>query len=562
MLDLDRIPEAVRSENGISRRLFVGFLGSLAAIPLIGERAALAQTAGRTAFSTDPFGLGVASGDPDSSSVVLWTKLAPDLTLPDAGMGDRVVNVSWEVAEDEGMKKVVQKGTAVASKELGHSVHAEVSGLRPDRWYFYRFRAGDAESPVGRTRTLPEASVMPEQLRFAFASCQHYEAGLYTAYQHMAEDELDLIFHLGDYIYEAAPGKKGSGVRRHSPTEAGGPLMTLTDYRLRHAQYKSDKHLQAAHARCPWWVTWDDHEVSNNYADDIDGKVGLSISQFLKRRAAAYQAYYEMMPLRARSMPKGPNLQLYRAASFGRLADLTILDTRQFRTDQPNNDRAAPLNEAAMSDHQTIMGKTQKAWLKDRLKASRGTWNVIAQQVMMGMLKEHAADEPNEDVYNMDAWSGYAHERMEIVKYMQDARVSNPVVLTGDVHANYVNDLRVDDREADKPIVAAEFVGTSIASGGDGEDQPKGVGRLLSDNPGLRYHNRERGYVRCTLTPKLWNTDYVTVAKVTEANADAKVREVRRRSRPAGHPEGVKRRRVSSVLCANLTISNSHLYGR
>lgn len=523
MLDLDRLPEAVRVENGISRRLFIGFLSSLAAIPLIGERAALAETASPTAFSKDPFTLGVASGDPDASSVVLWTKLAPDLTAPDGGMGDRVVTVTWEVAEDEGMRRVVQAGTAVTSKELGHSVHAEVSGLRPGRWYFYRFRAGDAESPIGRTRTMPEASAMPEQLRFAFASCQHYEAGHYTAYQHMAADELDLVFHLGDYIYEAAPAKKAV-MRRHSPTEAGGPLMTLTDYRLRHAQYKSDPCLQAAHARCPWLVTWDDHEVSNNYANDIDGKRGLSAAQFLKRRAAAYQAYYEMMPLRARSMPKGPNLQLYRAASFGRLADLTVLDTRQFRTDQPNNDKAAPLNAAATSEHQTIMGGTQKAWLKDRMKASRGTWNVIAQQVMMGMLRQHPKDEPQEDVYNMDAWCGYLHERLEIVNFMQDIKVSNPVVLTGDVHANYVNDLRVDDREEDKPVVAAEFVGTSISSGGDGEDQPKDIARLLSDNPGLRYHNRERGYVRCTLTPELWSTDYVTIPSVTEAGALATVR--------------------------------------
>ena len=523
MLDLDRLPEAVRVENGISRRLFVGFLTSLAAIPLVGQRAALGESAGPASFAKDPFTLGVASGDPDSSGVVLWTKLAPDVAAPDAGMGDRVVNVTWEVAEDENMRQVVQRGTAVASKELGHSVHAEVSGLRPGRWYFYRFRAGDAESPVGRTRTMPEVSAMPEQLRFAFASCQHWEAGHYTAYQHMAADELDLVFHLGDYIYEAAPGKKAV-MRKHSPTEAGGPLMTLTDYRLRHAQYKSDKHMQAAHARCPWLVTWDDHETSNNYANDIDGKPGLSIAQFLKRRAAAYQAYYEMMPLRARSMPKGPNLQLYRAASFGRLADLTVLDTRQYRTDQPNNDKHAPLNTAAMSERQTIMGGTQKAWLKDRLKASRGTWNVIAQQVMMGMLNEPKADEPDDGGYNMDAWSGYAHERIEIVKFMQDARVPNPVVLTGDVHANYVNDLRVDDREADKPIVAAEFVGTSISSGGDGEDQPKGIGRLLSDNAGLRYHNRERGYVRCTLTPTLWNTDYVTIPKVTESDAPATVR--------------------------------------
>ena len=524
MLDLNRISDAVRHEGGISRRLFMGYMAALAAVPALGTGPARVQITRPTSFPSNPFTLGVASGDPEATGVVLWTKLAPDPTRADGGMPAGAVSVSWEVAEDESMRKVVRRGTAIADGALGHSVHAEVAGLSPDRWYWYRFRAGDAESPIGRTRTLPAASAMPGQLRFAFASCQHYEVGLYTAYQHMAQDELDLVFHVGDYIYEGKAGGKVDGVRVHSPTEAGGALMTLTDYRLRYSQYRSDAHLRAAHARCPWFVTPDDHEVSNNYANDIDGKAGLSPAQFLVRRAAAYQAYYEMMPLRARSLPKGPNMQLYRGASFGRLAELSILDTRQFRSDQPNGDGQKPLNAAATSERQTIMGAPQKQWLKDRLTASADVWNVIAQQVMMGMVRHHPAGHPEQDTYSMDSWTGYTHERIETVQFMKDRNVRNPVILTGDVHANFVNELRADDRQHDAPVVAAEFVGTSITSGGDGVDQPKSNAKLLADNPVIKYHNQEPGYVRCTVTPQQWHSDYVTVAKVTEPDQPAHTR--------------------------------------
>jgi alkaline phosphatase D len=217
------------------------------------------------------------------------------------------------VAEDEGMGRIVQTGTATAAFLLGHSVHAEVTGLRPDRWYWYRFRTGDAVSPVGRTRTLPEPGARPSQLRFAFASCQHYETGLFTAYQKMAEDDLDLIVHLGDYIYEGAAEIGHPVVRRH----IGPRLASLADYRIRHAQYRADPMLQAAHARFPWFVTWDDHEVRDNYSGDFTKDVGVDRTAFLIQRANAYQVYYEQMPLRRRSIPRGPDMQLYRTAAYG-----------------------------------------------------------------------------------------------------------------------------------------------------------------------------------------------------------------------------------------------------
>lgn len=334
----------------------------------------------------------------------------------------------------------------------------------------------------------------------------------------MAKDELDLVCHLGDYIYEG--GSNDGRPRRHR----GGRLTTLDDYRIRHAQYKTDPHLQAMHARCPWLVTWDDHELSNNYANHIDGRRGVDVEEFMVRRAAAYQAYYEAMPLRARSLPKGPNLQLYRSASFGRLANFAVLDTRQYRSDQPNNDNPSPLNAATRDPRNSMLGSAQKAWLKRTLEQSSATWNVLAQQVMVAMLGRPRGDDSDELRYGMDTWNGYVHERMDLMRFLDERKIANPVVLTGDVHSNWVNELRVDDREPDRPIVATEFVGTSITSGGDGADQPPALNRLMAHNPGLRFHNRQRGYVRCTVTPQTWRSDYVTLDKVSTPGGVAQTR--------------------------------------
>jgi alkaline phosphatase D len=491
--------------------MFLACGATLSALPWLAERSRAAAP-GRVAFPADPFSLGVASGDPSSNGVVLWTRLAPRPLEPGGGLPPETIEVQWEIARDEAMRDVVRRGDAVATPQLGHSLHVEAGGLEPDRWYWYRFRAGDAESRVGRTRTLPEPSAKPGTLRFAFASCQHYEQGLFTAYEHMAKDELDLIFHLGDYIYEYE-GKDGL-VRKH----VGAEIKTLEDYRIRYAQYRSDPLLQAAHARCPWLVTWDDHEVDNNYAGSVSEEKGVDPLALLARRANAYQAYYEMMPLRRRSLPHGPHMRVYRKAPFGRLAELIILDTRQFRTDQPNNDRASDLNDAALDPRNTLLGPEQADWLKTSLLTSEATWNVLAQQVMMGMVDIARGDDRR---YSMDQWPGCAHERMELVKFLAERRVPNPVVLTGDIHSNWVNDLRVDDRDADTPVVATEFVGTSISSGGNGAPEPKDQQSLLAENPCVRFHNTQRGYVRCTVTPATWRSDYIVVENVTRPGAPA-----------------------------------------
>jgi alkaline phosphatase D len=410
----------------------------------------------------------------------------------------------------------VARGTANATPQLGHSVHAVVQGLKPDRWYWYRFAAGDARSAIGRTRTLPAAGADVQRVKFAFASCQHYEQGLYTAYEQMAKDDLDLVFHLGDYIYEY-PGTDKK-VRKHSGP-AKTKIRTLADYRERHAQYRADPLLNAMHARCPWFVTWDDHEFDNNYAGDVQeeprkGQTKADPADFLAQRAAAYQAYYEFMPLRPRSLPKGPDMTLYRKASFGALAEFFVLDTRQYRTDQPNGDGLKPLNDAALDPKNTLLGRAQRGWLEAGLIRSEATWNVLAQQVMMGMVNFAPVGEAR---YSMDQWPGAARERVALLKFLADRTVPNPVVLTGDIHTNWVNNLRVDDRKADAPVVATEFVGTSISSGGNSSWITPEVSKVATaTNPCVQFLNGERGYVRCTVTGDRWVSDYVVCEDVTK----------------------------------------------
>ena len=460
-------------------------------------------------LSKDPFSLGVASGDPDHRGVVLWTRLAPEPLQPGGGMPRQSVEVSWEVATDDSMRSIVASGSHLATPALGHSVHVELDQLEPDRWYWYRFRCGDAESPIGRTRTMPLPESQPRHVRFAVTSCQNFEQGLYTAYEQMARDEVDLVFHLGDYIYEYAAGRNGK-VRTH----LGGEIESLEDYRIRYAQYRSDPLLQNMHAQCPWFLTWDDHEFDNNCASDISEERGVDPVDFLIRRANAYQAYYEMMPLRRRQMPRGSDMRLYRSAKFGQLADFLVLDTRQYRSDQPNGDQKSPLNEAAFDKNQTLLGRKQRGWLCKKLIQSQSTWNVLAQQVMMGMVNR--SGDPNQPAYSMDQWPGYAFERARMMEFLRDRNVSNPVVLTGDIHSNWVNELRVDDRREDTPTIATEFVATSLSSGGNGPAKPKNLDAIMSHSPCVKFHNGERGYILCDVTPNRWKSDYMVVDDVLQ----------------------------------------------
>jgi alkaline phosphatase D len=499
---------SLASEFLANRRRFILSGASLAVLPWVGT---VAQGAMRrnAAFAADPFQLGVASGDPTADGVVLWTRLAPS-PLEGGGMPPEPFEVVWEVAKDEGLRQIVQKGVAVATPQLGHSVHVELRGLDPDRWYWYRFSVGDAQSPIGRTRTAPRPDTMLQRLRFAFASCQHYETGLYTAYRHMAAEDLDLVVHLGDYIYEMAGQDRR--VRRH----VGPEIETLQQYRNRYGQYKSDADLMAAHVRCPWLVVWDDHEFDNNCAGDISEESDVSPEEFLLRRANAYQAYYEHMPLRRRSLPRGPDMQLYRRVTFGRLVGFDMLDTRQYRTDQPNGDGRKSLSGDVLSPQGTLLGQRQERWLMAGLLDSSATWNVLAQQVMMARVNLSSADNP---LFSMDQWPGYDVARKRLLGFLAERRVPNPVVLTGDIHSNWVNDLKVDFDRHNDPVVATEFVGTSISSGGNGSQKTRDTDQLLSQNPFVRFHNGERGYVSCTVTPNAWRSDYQVVEYVDRPGA-------------------------------------------
>ena len=496
----------------LDRRQFVSIasafgLATLATRPALG----IARTIN---FAVDPFSLGVASGDPSEDGFVLWTRLAPD-PLNGGGMNGDPVTVRWEVATDESMKTVVQQGESTASGDWAHSVHVEVAGLKPNRPYWYRFTAGDAISPIGRARTAPSPEAPIDRLKFSFASCQHYETGYYYAYRDMIAEEQDLIVHLGDYIYEGAMQK--GRLRAH----IGAEINSLEDYRNRFALYKTDPDLKAAHAHCPWLVTWDDHEFENNYANDHSETKGVDPVQFLERRARAYKAYYEHMPLRKSQLPSGPNLQLYRASAFGNLVEFQVLDTRQYRTPQPCGDGNKPLCDEVFSKDATLLGNAQEDWLTARLSKSTAKWNVLAQQIMMGRVDRN----PEEGVaMSMDQWSGYDVPRTRLLSWLRDHKVSNPVVLTGDIHSNWVNDLKTNFDDAKEQPVATEFVGTSISSGGDGAETRKDTAGVLRDNPFVKFYNAERGYVRCTITPKQWESDYRVVTSVTQPTFEALTR--------------------------------------
>ncbi|MEQ8787276.1 MAG: alkaline phosphatase D family protein [Pirellulaceae bacterium] len=495
---------SVRSRRE-SRRQFLTAAGAVVALPVLAAPA-LGVTRRATKLSDYPFQLGVASGDPSPRGVVLWTRLAPDATNG-GGMPQENVEVSWQVARDEAMTQVVKSGAVVATPQDAHSVHVEVDGLEPDRWYFYQFRAAGETSPKGRTRTMPPADSMPERLRFSFASCQHFESGYYSAYEHMIADELDLIVHLGDYIYEGA-ARKG-GVREH----VGGELYKLDDYRNRYAQYRGDEDLQAAHAACPWLVTWDDHEFDNNCAGDVSEEEGVDVKAFLRRRAEAYKAYYEHMPLRVKQMPKAHNMRLYRRVPFGRLAEFAVLDTRQYRTDQPNDDGLKELSDAVFDPKATLLGERQEKWLQNTLGKSPAVWNILAQQVMMARADRVAGEKRG---FSMDQWSGYHAARQRLLNFLHERKIANPVVLTGDIHTNWVNDLQLDFARPDSPVAATEFVGTSITSGGNGTAKPDYLDTLLAENPFVKFHSRDRGYVRCSVSKDEWRSDYQAIEDVSQ----------------------------------------------
>lgn len=457
-------------------------------------------------FTTDPFTFGVASGDPSPDGVVLWGRLDPG-AVREAGAVTQPVDVRWEIATDATFRSVIRSGQADARPELGHSVHVEADGLQSGRDYFYRLHCGGATSPVGRTRTAPAPGATVSRFDFAFVSCQHYEQGYYTALRHLASEELDLIVHLGDYIYEGAATDRW--VRSHEGPEP----VTLEQYRARYTTYRSDSDLQAAHLAAPWVVSTDDHEVDNNYAGRVPDD-GMSPEAFLLRRAAAYQTFYEFMPLRRASMPVGPDALMYRRLAFGDLLEMNVLDTRQYRDDQPCGDRFKPSCAEHRDPERTILGAAQRSWLFDGLSAASSRWTVLAQQVLVSRFRNY--DEDGRETFTMDKWDGYPVERQALLDALAGSGARNPVVLTGDIHSNWVARLLRDFDDPDSEVVGTEFAGTSLTSGGNGEPQAEIGARALPYNPHFDFYNSQRGYVLNAVTPDTWTARYRRVPEVEE----------------------------------------------
>jgi len=486
----------------------------------------------------NPFALGVASGSPAHDSVVLWTRL---LLREGQASATGTVSVRWEVAHDEHFSRVVQAGQSLAPAGLAHAVHVEVQGLEADRWYFYRFAVGDALSATGRTRTLPAPHAVVARLRLAYASCQRWEHGYFSAYRHMRAENLDLVMFLGDYVYEYPTASNAVRV------PMGGWVVTLDDYRQRYALYKSDADLQAMHAACPWLVTWDDHEVQNDYAGLTEGNSGPPVPDFAARRAAAYQAFYEHMPVRAAVLTRavaglasGAGMRIYERMNFGRLASLYMLDARQYKDAQVctrdgkkgsstlNPVTCASWNEPARS----MLGRPQEQWLEAELAraASRETgWNVLGQQSLFGQRDFQRG--AGQTLWN-DGWDGYAAARTRLTGALQKNAVANPVLLGGDVHENWVGHVKADYTDAASPTIGVEFCGTSITSRSAGNAK---IPETLAENPHFVFADSERkGYGVVELTPQRISTTLRVVSDVTRQ--DSGLETLARFSVQAGSP--------------------------
>jgi alkaline phosphatase D len=504
-----------RGRPSRGRRRLLKALAAVGGASLL--RAGPLRAAGVPRFPVDPFSLGVASGYPTPDDVVLWTRLAPSPLAPGGGMPPEVVPVEWEVAADDAFRNVVRSGVAYATPEWAHSVHVEPGGLEAARPYWYRFRAGEAQSPVGRTATAPPRGASPERMRLAVASCQQYEHGYYTAYQAMVADQPDLIVHLGDYIYELSWGERR--IRSHGAPEC----HSLDDYRARYALYKGDPLLKAAHAACPWLLTWDDHEVENDYAAGVSEEDDEP-DWFLARRAAAYRACYEHQPLPRRALPYGAHLRMHTQRAFGDLVTVLLLDDRQYRSPQacprPGRRGSNRVTDCAerIAPERTKLGARQEAWLAARLAESQTRWNLLAQGTVMANLDEQPG--PGER-YWTDGWSGYPAARERLFATLEATRVRNPVCLSGDIHSFLAAKLNRNAADPASPVVAAEFVTTSVSSQGLAA---KTIEERLTENPSLLVASSEyRGYLRLDLRRERTQVNMVAMDTVLERESRSRV---------------------------------------
>lgn len=485
------------------------WIGLALAQSLGGLAPARAQTGIK--FETNPFRLGVASGHPTDQSVVLWTRLSSGNPYRNP-WGDRAVEVTWELATEPSFGLLVQSGRTMAPPELSHSVHVEITGLEAGRVYYYRFHSHGAQSPVGRTLTLPAAGSTPERLRLGFASCQRYHSGSFVAYDHLRADAPDLVVFLGDYIYEM--GATTSEVRG----DWAYPANKIADYRGLYELAKSDPALQAMHAWCPWLVTWDDHEVFNDYAGG-DVRAGKDTGRMARRMAMGYQTWYEHMPVSPRMLlapvagrvDGDREIRVHGSHRWGRLANLMMLDTRQYRSAAVGCGVAGVFKPDACDEAQTagrsMLGESQEAWLLDQLRANAtgapggALWNLICQPSVFSRFMLPVGG----GMVSNDNWDGYPVSRRRILQAITDHKTSNPVVLGGDIHQNWVSHVTMDPANAGSPVVMPEFCGTSISTPSFG---PVTAGELKALAPHCLYTERhQRGYGLVTLTPQQMRVD-------------------------------------------------------
>jgi alkaline phosphatase D len=472
------------------------------------------STSGLTAPAT-PFTLGVAAGDPLTDGFVIWTRLATRPLAEDGQGGmSAPVDVRWEVADDPGFRRVAQKGRATAHRALAHAVHVEVGGLNPGRPYWYRFAAQGHRSAVGKAATAPLRETRQAPVKLAVASCSHYEAGYFAAYRHMAAEQPDVVAFLGDYFYEYSyQGSTRAFVR---PYDQPKEVKSLAQYRNRYAIHRRDPDLQALHAAAPCLMTWDDHEVQNDYAGRWSQNPNIPVDEFLLRRAAAYQAYYEHMPLRARSFPKGPDMRIYDRLRYGDLVEFTVLDGRQLRTHmQPcplpetRRGHVAPTSCPDLVDpSRSMLGFEQERWLADGFRLADARWNVVCQDLLIAQLKQVGAD--GTVGHYTDGWDGYQATRSRMLTALAEARTRNPVFLAGDVHSFWANDLKADFNDPGSKTVATEFVGTSITSDNPPHERFQ---TLLPNNPHVKFMDaRRHGYMALTIAPDRIDVRYQAIS--------------------------------------------------
>jgi alkaline phosphatase D len=521
--------------KNIERRQFLGrsiqsaLLAGAAAQTLWMPRSAWS----RTSMKDDPFTLGIASGSPTHDGIVLWTRLAP-AGLFSGNSGTENITVRWEIAHDEGFTRIAQSGQAQALAQLAHAVHVEVQGLETGRWYFYRFSVGNFTSKTGRTRTMPAQDITPERIRIAYASCQRWEHGYYSAYRHMLADAPDLVLFLGDYIYEYP--NAAQAVRKPNATSDAGWTLTLDDYRSRYALHKSDPDLQAMHAACPWAFTWDDHEVQNDYAGLTAGDAGPAAADFAARRAAAYQAFYEHMPLRATALQKalvglgqvGSEVRIYGQLSLGALGKIYLLDPRQYK-DAPVCTKDGALGAGSVNPAQcpswndparSFLGRAQEQWLGDSLarNANATGWNIVAQSTRFGQRDLRSSG--SGQFFSNDGWDGYNAARTRLTDALQKNRVKNAVMLGGDVHQNWVGQIKADYNKPASANLGAEFCGTSITSRHAASSSNAAVPDWLARNPHFQFADVEkRGYGLADFSARKLQVSLRTVSDVTQRDA-------------------------------------------